>query len=213
MQSSSSLRFLAIGDSLTAGYSDYGLSFHPYSIQLTNLFASVNTPVTVDQHGVSGEHVVPSMVKRLEKLLSNKDKSYYDWIIILGGTNDLGYNKKADKIFNEGLKLMYNMVLENTNQNTKLAVMTVIENAHYSPEHRQDKERQTLNTMIRNFAETYEDKTRICLIDLDKNIPYHSIKDINQRNAIWDDLVHLKAAGYDQMGKFIFEEISKKLNQ
>ncbi|CAF3758859.1 unnamed protein product, partial [Adineta steineri] len=195
------------------GYSDYGTSFHPYSIQLTNLFSSLNIPITVDQHGVSGEHVVPSMVKRLEKLLSNKDKSYYDWIIILGGTNDLGYNKKADKIFNEGLKLMYNMVLENTNQNTKLAVMTVIENAHYSPEHRQDKERQTLNTMIRNFAETYEDKTRICLIDLDKNIPYHSIKDINQRNAIWDDLVHLKAAGYDQMGKIIFEEIYKKINQ
>ncbi|CAF0961324.1 unnamed protein product [Adineta steineri] len=213
MQSSSSLRFLAIGDSLTAGYSDYGTSFHPYSIQLTNLFSSLNIPITVDQHGVSGEHVVPSMVKRLEKLLSNKDKSYYDWIIILGGTNDLGYNKKADKIFNEGLKLMYNMVLENTNQTTKLAVMTVIENAHYSPEHRQDKERQTLNTMIRSFAETYEDKTRICLIDLDKNIPYHSIKDINQREAIWDDLVHLKAAGYDQMGKIIFEEIYKKINQ
>ncbi|CAF1114303.1 unnamed protein product [Adineta steineri] len=213
MQSLSSLRFLAIGDSLTAGFTNYGLSFHPYSIQLTNLFSSLNIPITVDEHGVSGEHVVPSMVKRLEKLLSDNNKSYYDWIIILGGTNDLSYNKKGVDIFNQGLKLMYNMVLENTNQNTKLAVMTVTENGHNSPEHRQDKERQTLNTMIRSFAENCEDKTRICLIDLDKNIPYHSIKDINRRNAIWDDLVHLKAAGYDQMGKFIFEEISKKINQ
>ncbi|CAF1039988.1 unnamed protein product [Adineta steineri] len=209
IQSSLPRRFLAIGDSLTAGYSDRGLSFHSYSINLTNLFSSVHIPIIVDQQGVTGEHVVPTMMKRLERILSNKTKSYYDWIIILGGTNDLAYNKNADKIFNEGLKLMYNMVL----QNTRLAVMTVIENGHYLPEHKQDKERRILNTMIRNFTENYEDKKRICLIDLDKKIPYHSMKDISQRKAIWDDPIHLKAAGYDQMAKFIFEKLYKKIKQ
>ena len=177
------LRFLAIGDSLTAGYCEFGLSNHPYAIHLTNLFSSANIPVIVDEHGVSGERVVPSMVKRLETLLFNRNSPDYDWILILGGTNDLGFKPSAEKIFNEGLKLMYDMVLQRTNEKTKLAVITIIENGHYSPENIHDKQRQTLNEMIRNFAQNYEDQNRICLIDLDKSLPYHNIKDINQRKS------------------------------
>ena len=39
----------------------------------------------VDNMGVSGECVVPTMAARLSKLLSNKSCKKYDWIIILGG--------------------------------------------------------------------------------------------------------------------------------
>jgi lysophospholipase L1-like esterase len=202
------LRILAIGDSLTAGYCNYGSINHPYSINLTNLFSSSNIPVIIDQRGISGERVVPSMVKRLENFLIKSD---YDWIIILGGTNDLGSGRSAEQIFNEGLKLMYDMVLQRTNNKTKLVAMTVIENGYYSPEHVQDKNRQNLNTMIKNYVENYPDQNRICLVDLDKSIPFHSIKDIDQRNSIWNDLIHLQPAGYDQMANFIFQEIYKKI--
>ncbi|CAF1079229.1 unnamed protein product [Rotaria sordida] len=206
----SPLRFLAFGDSSTAGFCNYGLSNHPYAI---NLFSSVNIPIIIDQKGIPGECVVPSMVKRLETLLFDEYSPHYDWIIILDGTNDLGYRKSAEKIFNEGLKLMYDMILERKNQNTKLSVMTVIENGYYTPEHIHDKQRQILNEMIRNYVKNYQDQNRICLIDLDKYISYHSMKDINQRKAIWDDLIHLTAAGYDLMTNIIFQDIYNKINQ
>jgi lysophospholipase L1-like esterase len=204
----SPLRFLAIGDSLTAGFCDYGLTNHPYSKNLFNSFSSSKIAVIVDQKGISGEHVVPSMVKRLENILVKSD---YDWVIILGGTNDLAYRKSGEQIFSEGLKLMYDMVLQHTNQKMKLAVMTIIENGYYPPEDIHDQQRQILNKMIKNYVENCKDQDRICLVDLDKYIPYHSIKDINQRNIIWDDFIHLTPNGYDQMAYFIFQEISKKI--
>jgi lysophospholipase L1-like esterase len=205
----SPLRFLAFGDSLTAGYCSYGLANHPYSINLKNLFLLSNIPIIVDQKGVSGERVVPSMVGRLETILSNSNNPNYDWVILLGGTNDLGYGTSAEKIFNQGLKPMYDMVL----QKSKLAAMTVIQNGVYSPEHIQDEDRQKLNNMIRNYVENYEDQNKICLVDLDKQIQYHSITDLNQRKSIWDDMIHLKPKGYDQMAESIFQQIYKKINQ
>ncbi|CAM4934440.1 unnamed protein product [Rotaria socialis] len=82
----SSLRFLAIGDSLTAGFCNYGLSNHPYAINLFKLFSLSNISIIIDQKGVSGEYVVPSMVKRLENLVFNEHSPHYNWIILLGGT-------------------------------------------------------------------------------------------------------------------------------
>jgi lysophospholipase L1-like esterase len=184
------------------------LIHHPYSINLAQLFASSNIPVIIDQKGVSGELVVPSMVERLKNLLK---KSTYDWVIILGGTNDLGCEKSADQVFNEGLKLMYDMVLQHTNNKTKLVAMTLLERGFASPDHVHDAERQKLNKMISNYVENFPDQTRICLVDLDKLIPFHSLNDISHRNSIWGDMLHLTPDGYDQMADFIFQEIYKKL--
>jgi lysophospholipase L1-like esterase len=208
----SPLRFLAFGDSLTAGFCDHGLRNHPYSINLYNLFSSSNIPIVIDEKGVSGERVVPSMVRRLENLLSKSNDSPYDWIIILGGTNDLGYRVSAEKIFNEGLKLMYDMTLQHGNRKSKLAAMTVIQNGVYSPENVHDQQRQKLNNMIRNYVQNYEDQNRICLVDLDLNIQYHSMENIQEKKVIWDDMVHLKPYGYDRMAEFIFQQIYKKIS-
>jgi lysophospholipase L1-like esterase len=209
----SPLRFLAVGDSLTAGFCSSGSSYHPYLIHLADLFSSSKIPVVIDGQGKIGERVVPTMVKRLKTLLFKDNNSFYDWVIILGGTNDSVNRTSAEMIFNQGLKLMYDMVLQQTNGKTKLAVMTVIENGYYSPEHTDDTERHILNGLIRNYVENCEDQDRICLIDLDKYIPYHSFQDINQQNAIWDDFIHLTPKGYDQMANCIFEQISNKINQ
>ncbi|CAF1287404.1 unnamed protein product [Rotaria sordida] len=208
----SSLRFLAFGDSLTAGFYNYGLSYHPYAIKLLNLFSSVNIPIIVDKKGIPGECVIPSMINRLENIL-NENSSHYDWIIVLGGTNDLAYKQSAEYIFNHGLKLIYNMILERKNLNTKLSVMTIIENGFYTPDSTYDKQRQILNNMIRNYVKNCDDQNRICLIDIDKHINYHSMNDIKQRDIIWDDFVHLTPDGYDLMAKIIFQEIFNKINQ
>jgi lysophospholipase L1-like esterase len=206
----SPLRFLAIGASLTAGFCEYGLTNHPYSIRLSELFYSANIPVVIDQRGVSSERVVPTMVKRLETLLINENNPHYDWVLILGGTNDLGYRTSAEIIFNEGLKIMYDMVLERTNGKTKLAAMTLLETGYYPPGDSHDRERQKLNEMIRNYVSNCQDQNRLCLVDLDKGIPYHGTEDVK---TLWDDLIHLTPDGYDRMASIIFQEIYRKINQ
>jgi hypothetical protein len=42
---------------------------------------------------------VPVMVQHLETLLFKTTDLHYDWIIILGGTNDLGYGSSAERIY------------------------------------------------------------------------------------------------------------------
>ncbi|CAF3964048.1 unnamed protein product [Rotaria sordida] len=43
-----------------------------------------------------------------------------------------------------------------------------------------DKQRKNLNDMIRNYVKNYHDQNRICLIDIDKHINYHSMNDIQE---------------------------------
>ena len=199
------MRILAIGDSLTAGYYNHGLSHHPYSLRLLQLISSLDIAVTIDQKGISGERVVPSMVRRLESLLTEQNSSY-DWVMVLGGTNDLATSRPAEQIFNEGLKLMYDMVLRR-DSDVQLVVMTVIENGLYSPTHRHDRQRQEVNELIRNYA----NNPRVHLVDLAKEIRFHHVDDFQQRDATWDDGVHFKAAGYDRMADLIFQAIQPRL--
>jgi hypothetical protein len=102
-QKQSKLRFVAAGNLLTAGFYNHSLSYHPYAKYLTTLFSSIHISIDIDQQGVSGERVIPTMVERLETLLFKTKHLHYDWIIILGSTNDVSYGSAAERIFNEDL--------------------------------------------------------------------------------------------------------------
>ena len=204
------LRLLALGDSLTAGYYYFGSAYHPYAKHLSKLFESVRVPVVINQKGVSGERAVPVMVQRLVTLLGSND-SFYDWILILAGTNDLGSRLSAADIFEQGLKSMYEMVLHRTSANTKLVVMTILRINFYPQGHKIDKKREALNEMIRDYAMNHGVSGRVFLVDLDKVIQYHSMKDTGERDVIWDDGVHLTPAGYDQMAAEIFKVMKRNL--
>ena len=73
--------------------------FHPYSISLTRLLQDhcQGSVVVVDTAGVSGERVIPSMTRRLDRLL-RETSDPYDWVLVLGGTNDLGTGTRADEL-------------------------------------------------------------------------------------------------------------------
>lgn len=64
------LRLLTFGASLTAGYYQFGLAYHPYAKHLSELFASVQIPTVIDQKDVSGERVVSNMWSNDLKLYS-----------------------------------------------------------------------------------------------------------------------------------------------
>ncbi|CAF3774974.1 unnamed protein product [Rotaria sordida] len=106
---------------------------------------------------------------------------------------------------------MYEMCLNHTSAKIKLAVMTVIENTHYSPTDDEDKNRQALNKMIRDYVTEANDQNRVCLVDLDKGIPYHAVKDRKESQQMWNDVIHLTPAGCDRMATLIFDAIKNRI--
>ncbi|CAF9936277.1 MAG: hypothetical protein ALECFALPRED_006751 [Alectoria fallacina] len=98
-----SLRILCFGDSLTAGYTSYGWEFHPYADHLrVGLQHTLSiSDIEVDVAGLSGDQVQGSYLPRIRAKCANTD-SPYDWIIIMGGTNDLAWGQSPDTIY-EGL--------------------------------------------------------------------------------------------------------------
>ncbi|CAF1485624.1 unnamed protein product, partial [Adineta steineri] len=89
------------------------------------------------EQGISGERVVPTMVNRMGRLLQSNLS--YDWIIILGGTNDLLSGLSAEKIFKEGFSIrrnekwyVYFLGLTGDYPAIKLALNHISNNGYYS---------------------------------------------------------------------------------
>jgi len=64
----------------------------------------------------------------------------------------------------------------------------IMGNGYFLPKDDRDKDRQKLNEIIRHYVMNHQDDDRIYLVDLDKDIPYHNINDLNERQMIWDDI-------------------------
>ena len=98
-----SLRILCFGDSLTAGYTRFGLEFHPYADHLrAGLQRLLSTSdIETEVAGFSGDQVRGAYLPRI-KAKCGSTKTAYDWIIVMGGTNDLAWGQSPDEIY-EGL--------------------------------------------------------------------------------------------------------------
>lgn len=100
-----SLRILCFGDSLTAGYSGYGYFHYPYAAQLRKRLKEdmPDTEATIEVAGLSGDRVIAGQyMRRIQGSCEKAQDVPYDWIIVLGGTNDLGWGERPDHIY-EGL--------------------------------------------------------------------------------------------------------------
>ena len=58
--------------------------------------------IQVDVDGFSGDQVRGSYLPRIKRKC-NSIVTPYDWVIIMGGTNDLGWGQSPDRIY-EGLR-------------------------------------------------------------------------------------------------------------
>ncbi len=108
-----SLRILCFGDSLTAGYTMYGEEDHPYADHLrASLRYLLSTlKINVEVAGLSGDLVQGPMGQYLSRIKAKcpvDEERQYDWIIIMGGTNDLGWGNQPDEIY-EGLSKSFRM--------------------------------------------------------------------------------------------------------
>ena len=104
------LRILCFGDSLTAGYTRSGYEHHPYAdhlrAELEHMLLSSNIEIEVD--GFSGDQVQGLYLNRIKRKCPVDKGRLYDWIVIMGGTNDLGWGHRPEEIF-EGLSKSFTL--------------------------------------------------------------------------------------------------------
>ena len=97
------LRILCFGDSLTSGYYARGLKYHPYHLVLGRMlreaFPGLQVEISID--GLNGG-MTQNYSWRLRTVYRERGPPQdvpFDWVIILGGTNDLSIKTPPDKIF------------------------------------------------------------------------------------------------------------------
>ncbi|KAI4596204.1 hypothetical protein KJ359_005711 [Pestalotiopsis sp. 9143b] len=191
------LRVLCLGDSLTGGYPPS----HPYGGRLAErLEAAFPThQVDVDVDGVPGEMVTGGRFARRARALWRDAK--YDWTIVLGGTNDLGWRHPAAEVLQE-LEKVWDVPLS---KGGKVLALTV-------PETRQksetlDEARKTVNDGIMACK-----KQNVHTYDLHGAVPYHSMPP-QDRPKYWNmDGVHFTEAGYDLIGDKVADGLIKILH-
>lgn len=196
-------RILAFGDSLTEGWCDFGTKFHPYTAKLQSLTRSISKVKTVDvvNRGVSGE-TTDQMNSRLGLVL-DKDGPF-DLVIILGGTNDLGFplNNDGKPLFGR-LRSLHELAL----RHSSLSVAVTIPETGYETIDRFTavrEKRLQVNNLLKNYVQDCGSKMLLC--DLSTKLPRQSLSE-EDRRKLWADDLHFSAAGYDRMGEIIFEDI------
>ncbi|CAF1442311.1 unnamed protein product [Didymodactylos carnosus] len=205
------VRFLAFGASLTEGFYNYGMLYHPYTLKLESLlkshYASLdpNMQIEVVNQGLSGEAVLETMQNRLEQVLANQTTKF-DWVLIFAGTNDTMRDQAEAKDVLGGLQAMYNNCLKT---GAKVLAMTLPE-TEISLNSPLDKSRQELNKLLRQTYLLSSNMNKVILLDVEKQLPYHSMTK-QEQERIWDDGLHLKPEGYDRLGEMIFNALKAYL--
>ncbi|KAG2436801.1 hypothetical protein HXX76_006325 [Chlamydomonas incerta] len=196
------MHILAFGDSLTEGYYNHGTQFHPYALKLQELLTKNGFSVKVEERGESGELVTQGMVHRLPALLRESEARglKYSWVVILGGINDLGWDKEPAQVW-AGLRQLYEAV---GRHGAQVLALTCMETAYKQG----DEKRVELNNLIRTAPSEF---AHVKLLDLEKALPFPRDKSDAAAAAEWDDGLHLSPAGYDHMAAAVYEALSAQL--
>lgn len=105
----STLRILCFGNSLTAGHTRYGLEHYPYADVLETTLQKFlpSTKITIEISGLSGDRVIHGQFSsRMEGKCAKAAADPYDWVIVMGGTNDLGGGGAPEEIY-QGLSMLF----------------------------------------------------------------------------------------------------------
>ncbi|KAF8847292.1 SGNH hydrolase [Acephala macrosclerotiorum] len=194
------LRILCFGDSLTEGYSAMGWSMTPYSRwmeEYLNDKLDTEYEIEVETDGKSGDCVRTGFERRMKQHLFidhpgiSETEAVYDWVVFLGGTNDMAYRHTPTQIFNTIKSLLATPL----KHNAKVLIMTVPE----IQSHIIDDERAELNTLIKKWGRETQD---VWGFDLHAQMPYHDITE-EERRGRWDDNLHFTPKGYEMIGEMV----------
>ncbi|KAI4213857.1 MAG: hypothetical protein LQ351_003552 [Letrouitia transgressa] len=192
------LRILCFGDSLTAGYSDYGYSHYPYAkrlqVPLENFLPLTKISITVA--GLSGDRVIAGQyLQRIQHQCIAPEEKSYDWIVVLGGTNDLGWGEEPHQVY-EGLKRVWKIALDSGANVLALNILEAQSTAGTIVQRR-----NLLNQLIAQHTED-----RWYHMDISNAVPFFTLNG-EMRERIWDDGLHLTKEGYEMMGDAIASKL------
>lgn len=200
---------LCFGDSITKGYYCYGCQYHPYSNKLEHYLKEHYglKDIKITSSGVNGEVVHDQMEKRLKETLA---ADRFDYVIILGGLNDLAYHDTEEGIdlIVGSFRNMYKLLDDNTHVK-KFIHITVPYCKHDTiSEYKTCKD--DLNNKILGL---HSDKRYT--VDLSDHNRYkfnYLLIDEELRKVYWDDNLHFTPDGYDLLAKCVFESFQENID-
>lgn len=151
------LNILCFGDSLTEGYSEYGTKMTPYGTTTLAYFTSRLGPLTkvhLCVEGKSGDLVTAGFSRRMERICRSSSSAgghgslhekatQWDWLVFLGGTNDLGYGRSVEAIW----ETIFSVTSIPMARGAKVLLLTVPECSAKNSQ--LDRRRRELNEKIR----------------------------------------------------------------
>ncbi|MEE8570233.1 hypothetical protein DRO66_05170 [Candidatus Bathyarchaeota archaeon] len=196
------ITFVAFGDSLTVGFIPSRIVTQPYSRFLKEitddfLLHSIR-PHTFKtrfiNRGLNGD-LTSGMLLRFNKDVIALKPNY---VIILGGTNDMGWGLPVDEIFS-CLKTMYEKAVDN---NVEPIVCTVPSLLGWDEG---IQPRLTLNHLLLHFC---HEKNTLC-VDLFEATCDSATKRL--RSEYSSDGLHFNALGYRKIAETIFKEAVRRI--
>lgn len=198
---------ITFGDSLTHGLyrSDDPkdkLGHHPYSIALKGLLN--DTTVVVEESGTNGARASELMYK-LSPLLRDKKRPEPIFVVILAGTNDLGYHLSHNSIIWH-LKKMHNEVQQyaiDKKRNVYTLAVAIPQLAW--------KVKQTDRTKTNELLKEYAERCNQTVAFLDFEERFDQTEANNAH--LWStDFVHFSRTGYDLIGHMVYNKIKTFLH-
>ncbi|KAI0391569.1 GDSL-like Lipase/Acylhydrolase [Xylariaceae sp. FL0594] len=193
------LRILCFGDSLSCGYP----VDHPYAGRLTEVLEEelksqprgqgrASRKVECVVNGEPGDLVTGQCYRDRMQISWETAPEPFDWTIVLGGTNDLGWGQSVEQII-EGLKRTWDIPLS---RGGKVLALTIPETK------RKVSDMHDKRGEVNKFIKEYK-RDNFFHFDHSAEFPYHKLTGPD-RVKYWNpDGLHLTAAGYDLMGEKI----------
>jgi lysophospholipase L1-like esterase len=196
------ITFVAFGDSLTVGFIPSRIATQPYSRflkeivddSLKQLEKDSDVEVRFINRGVNGD-LTSGMLVRFRKDVIQLNPQY---VIILGGANDIGWDLPVEEIF-LNLQRMYDMALENNVEPIACTVPSIIGWDEGLPQ------RVRLNQSIKQYCS----ERGILFADLYSKTCDPKTKRLRSEHS--SDGLHLNTLGYRKIAESIFEEVVKGL--
>lgn len=201
MRGDSSVSIICFGDSLTAGYQSSTREI-PYIHETPYggfLEERLGAQARVIISGICGE-VTSEMVQRFGRDVVSRSP---DYVVILGGTNDLGWQTDPSEIF-ERLRMLYTLAREADIRPVAITVPSIrmdADPASHSWLNELVTQRQKLNGLI----STYCEREDLPCVDLfTATAEPHTLL---LAEPYSNDGLHLTTEGYRKMANLIYEQV------
>jgi lysophospholipase L1-like esterase len=190
------ISIVCLGDSLTVGYQNPFLD--PMTVQETPytdfLKEKMGDKLKIYNKGLCGD-LTRDMLHRFERdVISNQP----DYVIILGGSNDLGWNFPSRDI-HKNLVEIYKQAKAAGIKPIACTIPSILHFDDLIPP------RRKLNSLIKEYCK----KNHIICVDLFSALSYPKTERL--REEFTSDGLHLSKEGYEVMGETIYKELSKHI--